>query len=159
MFLNGILEEEDYIKQLKGFFDPKKKNMVCKLHKNLYCLKQAPREWYARLHNYLVKIGFVRTNDNNNIYLKTSSNNEILLSKTCVDDIIFGGREALCKSFADEMKKEFEMSMFGEIKFFVGLQLYQMKQGIFINQSKYIKEILETFGIEDSRLVSTPIDT
>ena len=49
-----------------------------------------------------------------------------------VYDIKFGGKEALCKKFADEMKKEFEMSMFGEIKFFVGLQVCQMKYGIFI---------------------------
>ena len=57
------------------------------------------------------------------------------------------------------MKKEFEMSMFGEIKFFVGLQVCQMKFGIFISQTKYIKEILKTFGMEDSRPVSTPMST
>lgn len=66
-FLNGILEVEVYIEQLEGFFDPSKKNMVCKLHKALYGLKQAPRVWYERLHNYLVKIGFSRTNDSNNL--------------------------------------------------------------------------------------------
>ena len=47
------------------------------------------------------------------------------------------------------------MSMFGEIKFFVGLQVYQMKYGIYITQSKYVKEILKTFGLKDSKLVST----
>ena len=57
------------------------------------------------------------------------------------------------------MKQEFEMSMFGEIKFFLGLQVYQMKYGIYITQSKYIKEILKTFGLEDSKPVSTPIVT
>ena len=55
------------------------------------------------------------------------------------------------------MKQEFEMSMFGEIKFFVELQVHQMKHGIFISQSKYIKEILKTFGLEDSKSVSTPM--
>ena len=57
-FLNGILEEEVYIEQPKGFFDKNNKNMVCRLHKALYGLKQAPRAWYERLHTYLVKIGF-----------------------------------------------------------------------------------------------------
>ena len=71
--------------------------------------------------------------------------------------LIFGGREALCKSFFHEMKKEFEMSMFGEIKLFVGLQVCQIKFGIFVTQSKYIKEIPKSFRMEDSRSVSTPI--
>jgi len=57
------------------------------------------------------------------------------------------------------MKKEFEMSMFGEIIFFVGFQVFQMKSGIFITHSKYIKEILKTFGVEESRPVSTPMST
>ena len=81
------------------------KNMVCKLKKALYRLKQAPRAWYERSHNYLVKISFERTNDKRNLYLKNGKNNGVLLSKICVDDIIFGGREALCKSFVAEMKK------------------------------------------------------
>ena len=129
------------------------------MNKALYGLKKAPRAWYERLHNYLMKICFDKTNDNNNLYLKTGKNNEVLLSRIFVDDIILGGKEALCKSFVDEMKKEFEMSMFGEIKFFVGLQVCQMKFGIFIIQSKYIKEILKNFGMEDTMLVSTPMST
>ena len=60
-FLNGILEEEVYIEQPKGFVDEHNENMVCKLHKALYGLKQAPRAWYERLHTYLVKIGFERS--------------------------------------------------------------------------------------------------
>ena len=57
------------------------------------------------------------------------------------------------------MKHEFEMSMFGEIKFFFGLHIHQLKYGIFVTQSKYIKEILKAFGLEDSKLVSTPMAT
>ena len=89
--------------------------------------------------------------------MKNCKNNEVLLSKIYVDDIIFGGREALCKSFADEMEKQFEMSMFGEIKFLFGLQVCEMKFGIFITESKYVKEILNPFGMEDSRPVNTPM--
>ena len=74
--------------------------------------------------------------------MKIDKNKGILISKIFVDDIIFGGQDALCKDFANKMKQEFEMSMFGEIKFFVGLQVHQMKHGIYITHSKYIKEIL-----------------
>ena len=67
-FLNVIFEEEVYIEQLEKFVHVNNKNMVYRLHKALYGLKQAPRAWYERLHSYLVKIGFKRTNDNNNIH-------------------------------------------------------------------------------------------
>ena len=79
-----------------------------------------------------MKIGFERTDDNNNLYLKIEKGKGILLSKFFVDDIIFGGQDNLCKAFANEMKKEFEMSMFGEIRFFVDLQVHQMRYGIHI---------------------------
>ena len=62
-FLNGILEEEVYIEQPEGFADEHNANMVCKLHKDLYGLKQALRACYERLHTYLVKIGFEMTNE------------------------------------------------------------------------------------------------
>lgn len=61
-FLNGILDEEVYIKQLEGLVDTRERDIVCKLHKALYGLKKARRASYERLHNYLVKIGFQRTN-------------------------------------------------------------------------------------------------
>ena len=69
--LNSMLEDEVYIEQPMGFFDDNKKDMVCKLYKELYDLKQAPRVWYEILQKYLVKIGFERTNDNKNLYIKT----------------------------------------------------------------------------------------
>ena len=66
-FPNGILDEEVYIDQPESFIDLEKRDMVFKLHRVLYGLKQAPRAWYERLHNYLVQIGFQRTNDNINL--------------------------------------------------------------------------------------------
>ena len=74
-----------------------------------------------------------------------------------MDDILFACHDDLCKSFFEEMYKEFEMSMSGEIKFFVGLQVHQMKDDIYITQSKYIKDILKTFGMEYSKPVGTPM--
>ena len=158
-FLNGILEEEVYIEQPEGFVVENNKDKVCKLHKALYGLKKAPRALYERPDKYLVQIGFERNDDNNNMYIKSEEGKEILISEIFVDDIIFGGKEVLSKDFADKMKHEFEMSMFGEIKFFVGLQVHQLKHGIFVTQSKYVKEILKTFGLEDSKPVSTPMVT
>ena len=106
-----------------------------------------------------MQIGFERTDDNNNMYIKSEEGKEILISKIFVDDIIFGGKEVLCKDFYDKMKHEFEMSMFGEIKFFIGLQVHKLKHGIFVTQSKYIKEILKKSRLEDSKPISTPMET
>ena len=75
-------------------------------------------------------------------------------------DIIFGSNlQILSVNFASEMKKEFEMSMLGELKFFLGLQVYQTNKGIFISQTKYIKDMLKRFKMEYSKLVGTPMIT
>ena len=130
--MNRILEEEVYIDQPKGFIDPNKRDMVCKLHKALYGLRQAPREWYERLHGYLVKIGFEKTTYNTNLYSKEGPQDKILNAKIFVDDILFIGHDDLCKTNSEEMRKESKMSMFGQVKFFVGLQVHQMNNDIYI---------------------------
>ena len=156
-FLNGILDEEVYIEQLEGFVDPNKRDIVFKLHKALYGLKQVPRAWYERFHNYLIQISFQRTNDNSNLYVKEGLDKKIVIKEIFVDDTIFIGNDDLCKEFAKKMSKDFYMSMFCEIKFFVGLQIQQSKNGIYIIKSKYIKDILKKFGMVDSRLDGTPM--
>ncbi|GLJ51112.1 hypothetical protein SUGI_1088090 [Cryptomeria japonica] len=129
-----------------------------KLHKALYGLKQASRAWYEIFHSHLVKIGFQRTSEGSNIYLKTKGD-KILVSEVFVDDIIFGGNDDMCHDFANEMKSGFEMSLVCEINFFIGLQIQQMKEGIFITQSKYVKEVLKFFGTRDCKPVGTPMVT
>ena len=75
-----------------------------------------------------------------------------------VDEIIFGiNLQILSVNFSYEMKKEFEMSMLCELTFFLGLQFYQTNKGIFISQTKYIKDMLKRFYMEDSKPVCTPM--
>ena len=76
-----------------------------------------------------------------------------------VDDIIFGGNDDESEEFAEEMKKEFEMSMIGEMKYFLGLQIVQNKEGIFISQTKYLKDLLKMFGLETCKPIGTPMVT
>ena len=94
--------EEVYIKQLEGFINPNK-DMVCKLHKALYGLKQAPIAWYEMLHNYLISIGFQRTNDNNSLYTKEGPDNKIVLVEIFMDDTLFTRNDDLCKEFSEQM--------------------------------------------------------
>ena len=116
----------------------------------LYGLKQAPRMWFSRLYNYLKQQDFKRGATESNIYLKIEDKNTIIVV-FYVDDIIFGRNiQILSVYFASEMKKEFEMSMLSELTFFLGLQVYQTDEKIFISQTKYIKDMLKKLKMEDS---------
>jgi hypothetical protein len=77
-----------------------------------------------------------------------------------VDDIVFGGStHSLVVRFAEDMSKEFEMSMMGELQFFLELQIKQAKEGTFVHQDKYTKDILKKFKMDDSKPLSTPMST
>jgi hypothetical protein len=158
-FINGELEEEVYIEQLEGFQLSENTNYVCKLKKALYGLKQAPRAWYSKLDKYLQQEGFRKGSADNNLYIKVSQGS-ILLIEVYVDDIIFGSDDdRLSQKFAKYMQSEFEMSLLGELSFFLGLQIRQSNQGIFISQTKYIREMLKRFRMEDCKPVITPMQT
>jgi hypothetical protein len=132
---------------------------VCKLNKALYGLKHASRAWYSRLEKYLQQTGFRKGSANNNLYIKVSQSN-ILLIEVYVDDIIFGSDDdRLIQKFAKDMQNEFEMVLLGELSFFLGLQIHQTNQGNFISQTKYIREMLKRFGMEDCKPVITPMKT
>jgi hypothetical protein len=152
-FLKGNLEEEVYIEQLGGFQLKNKRGYVFKLKKALYGLKRTPRAWYARLDSYLQKQGLKRGSTDNNLYCKIDGNNLIIVD-VYVDDIIFGSNNIkMSKDFDKMMQQEFEMSMLGELNFFHGLQIIQSKRGVFIHQSKYVKDMLKTFQLEDCKPV------
>jgi hypothetical protein len=82
----------------------------------------------------------------------------MLIVQIYVDNIIFGStNENLCKDFSKTMQNEFEMSMMKELNFFLGLQIKQTKDGIFINQSKHVKDLLKRFGMENAKAIGTPM--
>ncbi|MDG6551115.1 reverse transcriptase domain-containing protein, partial [Staphylococcus aureus] len=142
-FLNGYIEEEVYVRQPPGFENPKFPNHVFKLHKALYGLKQAPREWYDRLKTFLLSKGFKMGRVHRTLFL-LKQGNDTLLVQIYVDDIIFGGSShALVAKFADTMSREFEMGMMGELTFFLGLQIKQSREGTFVHQGKYTKDLLK----------------
>ncbi|GJV25047.1 retrovirus-related pol polyprotein from transposon TNT 1-94 [Tanacetum coccineum] len=154
-FLNGFINEEVYMAQPPGFIDFEKPDHVYKLKKALYGLKLAPKAWYDRLKAFLSKHEYKMGMVDNTLFTKKKRSNLIIV-QIYVDDIIFGSTcQDMCDEFAKIMHDEFEMSMMGELKFFLGLQIKQMEDGIFFNQSKYIKEMLKKFGLEDSKPMKT----
>ncbi|KAK6123422.1 hypothetical protein DH2020_042845 [Rehmannia glutinosa] len=162
-FLNGLLEEEVYVEQPPGFEQKTLGDKVYKLKKALYGLKQAPRAWYDTLSQFLTENGFTKGFTRGKVdttLFVFEKGQDCLLVQIYVDDIIFGAtNESLCKKFSKLMQGEFEMSMMGELNFFLGLQIKQCQEGIYISQSKYTKELLKKFGIKEGRTVSIPMAT
>ncbi|KAJ9566319.1 hypothetical protein OSB04_002285 [Centaurea solstitialis] len=158
-FLYGKIEEEVYVCQPLGFEDPKFPDKAYKLRKALYGLYQAPRAWYDTLPTYLLENQFERGVIDKTLFIKKKDTN-LLLVQIYADDIIFGStKEEMCKEFEALMHKKFKMSSMGELTFFLGLQVKQKEDGILINQSKYVKDMLTKFGFLDSKPASTPMET
>ncbi|GJR84889.1 retrovirus-related pol polyprotein from transposon TNT 1-94 [Tanacetum coccineum] len=158
-FLNGPLKEEMYVNQPDGFVDPHHPGKVYYLKKELYGLKQAPRAWYDELSNFLVSKGFSKGSIDPTLFI-TKKGEDIFLVQIYVDDIIFGSTNPkLSKRFEKLMHSKFEMSMTGELKFFLGIQIHQSPRGIFINQAKYAQEILKKHGMTSCDSVGTPMAT
>ncbi|KAI3815303.1 hypothetical protein L1987_14966 [Smallanthus sonchifolius] len=156
-FLYGKIGEEVYVRQPPGFLDPSHPYKVFKLDKALYGLHQAPRAWYETFSGYLLSNNFRRSAIDQTLFIKNEGG-EILLLQIYVDDIIFGStKKKLCKDFEILMHSKFKMSSMGELNFFLGLQVKQVPNGIFISQSKYVKSILERFKLADCSAARTPI--
>ncbi|GJY31634.1 retrovirus-related pol polyprotein from transposon TNT 1-94 [Tanacetum coccineum] len=158
-FLNGPLKEEVYVAQPDRFVDPDHPKKVYRLRKALYGLKQAPRAWYDKLSNFLMSKSFTKgTNDPTLFTIRYGK--DILLVKIYVDDIIIGSTNPkFSKRFENYMHSRFEMSLIGEMKLFLGLQIHQSPRGIFINQAKYALEILKKHGMENGDSIGTPMAT
>nr|GEY87930.1 hypothetical protein [Tanacetum cinerariifolium] len=158
-FLYGTIEEEVYVCRPLGFEDPDYPDKVYKVVKALYGLHQALRAWYETLATYLLENGFQRGTIDQTLFIKKQKGH-ILLVQIYVDDIIFGATNRdLCRSFEKLMKDKFQMSSMGELTFFLGLQVKQTEDGIFISQDKYVAKILRKFRLTEGKSASTPIDT
>ncbi|GJZ62747.1 retrovirus-related pol polyprotein from transposon TNT 1-94 [Tanacetum coccineum] len=153
-FLHGTLKEDVYVCQPEGFIDADHPSHVYKLKKALYGLKQAPRAWYDELSKFLLQNHFSKGTIDPTLFIRCFDD-DILVVQVYVDDIIFGRYTQL---FSDLMKSRFEMSMMGEMTFFLGLQVNQSPRGIFINQSNYVLEILKKYGMETCDPVRTPME-
>ncbi|GJX74368.1 putative ribonuclease H-like domain-containing protein [Tanacetum coccineum] len=158
-FLYGTIKEEVYVHQPPGFVDLAHPNKVYKVIKALYGLHQAPRAWYETLSSFLMENGFRRGTIDKTLFIKKNKS-DIMLVQVYVDDIIFGStKKSMCTEFEECMHKRFQMSSMGELTFFLGLQVKQQPDGIFISQDKYVADILKKFDFLSIRTATTPIES
>ncbi|GJT70722.1 putative ribonuclease H-like domain-containing protein [Tanacetum coccineum] len=157
--LYGTIDEEVYVSQPPGFVDPNHPNKVYKVVKALYGLHQALRAWYATLSTFLEQSRYRRGTINKTLFINKDKK-DIMLVQVYVDDIIFGStKKSWCDEFEALMKNRLQMSSMGELTFFLGLQVKQKADGIFISQDKYVTEILKKFDFMSVKHSSTSIET
>jgi hypothetical protein len=132
---------------------------VYKLSNTLYEIKQAPQAWYTRLKTFLVEHEYVMGTVDKTLFT-LSHVTDFLLVQIYVDDIIFGGSShTLVFRFQEMMESEFQISMMRELTFFLGIQVKQMKQGTFVHQAKYMKDLMKKFNMAELKPVSTLMST
>jgi hypothetical protein len=149
-FLNGPIKEEVYVEQPPGFEDDRYPDHVYKLSKALYGIKQAPRAWYEFLRDFLISNAFKVEKADPTLFTKTS-NGDLFVCQIYVIDIIFGStNQKSCKEFSRVMTHKFEVSMLGELTYFLEFQVKKLKEGTFLSQTKYIQDILKTFRMKDA---------
>jgi hypothetical protein len=157
-FLNGVIEEEVYIEQPQRFEVEDGKTHVCNLKKALYRLKQAPRAWYGRIDSFLTSLGFKKNKVDSNLYFKVMNDESVILL-LYVDDLFLTGEEKLITECKKKLAAEFEMKDLGLMHYFLGLEVWQSPERIFLNQGKYAVEVLKRFDMLECKSMNTPMET
>jgi hypothetical protein len=154
-FLNGEIEEEVYIEQPNGFMTHEESH-VCMLKKAMYGLKQAPRAWYEKIDGYLMSLGFSRSVVDPNLYYNIVGDKYLILVQY-VDDLFLIGSESLIVECKCLLASTFEMKELGMMHYFLGLEVWQRTDEIFLSQGKYTVEILMKLGMTDCKSMPTPM--
>lgn len=157
-YLNGILNEEVYMEQPEKFEDKNFPNKVCKLKKALYGLKQAGREWNSKLDQVLRRIGFKSCNADTCVYIM-NSNNTINIIAVYVDDILLACSDyTILIKLKQKISEQFEIVDKGPVDYFLGMEITRSGRNITVSQKQFIRELLTTHGMEQSRKCCTPLD-
>eukprot|EP00253_Pinus_taeda_P014897 PITA_14897 len=157
-FLHGDLHEEIYMEQPIGFIQTDS-SIVCRLKKSLYGLKQAPRARYAKMDSFLLESGFFRCHSDNTVYTKKVGKSLIILVLYVNDLILTGSDPNLINHVKSSLKKKFETTDLGHLHYFLGLQVLQSKECIFLSQSKYACDLLPHFHMEDCKPAPSPFQS
>jgi hypothetical protein len=149
--LNRPIKDEVYVEQPPSFEDEEYSNHIYKLHKALYVLKQALRAWYEYLRDFLIENSF-RIGKADSTLFTRKMGKDLFVCQIYNDDIIFGSINVLfCEKFSKIMIDRFEVSMMGELKYFLSFQIKQLEDGTFISQTKYTFDLLKKYGMDKAK--------
>lgn len=152
-YLHGQLKEDMFMQQPRGFVEPGKENLVCKLNRSLYGLKQSARVWNDTISQILVSIGFKQSKADPCLWIKKLQNGAFVFLLIYVDDMIVASvvEEEVCK-IEKQLKKKIELSSLGEISHFLGIRVTKDSDGFFaLDQELYIRKIANRHGLENAK--------
>jgi hypothetical protein len=156
-FLNGELKEEVYLTQPEGFVEHGQ-HLVCKLKKTLYGVKQAPSSWYEKIDSFFLQSGFMRSKSDPNLFTKFDERTYIVLISLYVDDLIItGNARKLIDEIKEQLSQVFEMKDLGELHHCPGLELWRNGDQTFVCQSKYVREVLKRFKMDQCKSSIVPM--
>ena len=159
-FLNGELHEEVYMAQPEGYAVKGKTDLVCRLKKSLYGLKQSPRCWNSALNSHLKNMGFVQATGDPCIYLATEG--EMFLIAVYVDDILLAGKtQERMTEVKQALSRQFEVKDMGALHYFLGVKFIQDQTtgNVWMGQQSYTEKILKRYGMQDCKTIRTLVDT
>ena len=157
-FLHGELEEEIYM-TIPPWFNGSDGNEVCRLKKTLYGLKQSPCAWFERFAKVMIANGYKQSQGDHTLFIKHSISGGVTTLIVYVDDIIVTGNDEKEKNTLKQcLAKEFEIKDLRKLKYFLGIEVAQSKQGVFISQQKYVIDLPRNTCMMASKPVATPIE-
>ena len=162
-FLNGDLFEEVYMDMPMGYIPKQNQSsshgkLVCKLHKSIYGLKQASRQWNLKFTEAVVKIGFVQSKADYSMYTRGSNSSFVVLLLYVDDIVISGPNKSIISDIIKQLSSVFRLKNLGDLKYFLGLEVARSSKGIVFCQRHYALQILEDEGFLDSKPLKTPMD-
>ena len=156
-FLHGDLEEEVYMDIPPGYTASSQTEIVCKLQRTLYGLKQSPRAWFGRFSLAMRKYGFQQSNSDHTLFLKHQLGKVTALIIYVDDMIITGNDSKEISKLQEYLATEFEMKNLGGLKYFLGIEVARSRKGIFLSQRRYVLDLLSEAGLLDCKPADTPM--
>ena len=158
-FLNGELKEEIFMQQPPGYVQSGKEDLVCKLKKSIYGLKQSPRCWNEKFCEHMRSLGFKESGADPCIFIRENERKKLEIIAVYVDELILIA-ETLeeIKHMKSCLSETFKMKNKGEIRYCLGVNFELDENGINLSQKQYLLRLLEKYGLSEANTVSTPMD-
>jgi len=158
-FLHDDLQEKMYMKLPPGHPQSNDPKLVSKLHKSIYGLKQSPYAWYAKLSTVLTKLGFTRSNVDHSLFVCIKPDESLVVLIYIDDLIVTGNNHAAITNLKSILHQRFAIKDLGFLKYFLGIEMATSHKGLFLNQHKYVLDLLREADMLDCKPTKTPLDS